>query len=89
MKRHVVVPLMSYRDVDGVWRHASSGEDIDVDPGHVADFDRVNDPQKVSTRKPKPDVKQEPSPTSRRSLKRAAAIAAGREPAPKKAAGQA
>ena len=41
-KRHVVAPLMSYRDPDGKMRHALSGEDVDVHPDHVARFDELN-----------------------------------------------
>ena len=49
MKRHIVQPLMSYKDPDGRTRHALSGEDVDVHPDHFADFDKVNDPDGVST----------------------------------------
>ena len=88
-KRHVVQGLMSYRDPEGVWRHALRGEDIDVDPEHLEAFDKVNDPDKVST--PAPPKKKgpsttEPAPDSRRTVKKQAAKAAGRSPTPKKAA---
>jgi hypothetical protein len=85
VKRHVVQPLMSYRDPDGQLRHALSGTDIDVHPDDLEAFDKVNDPDKVSTpTKAKGPATTEPSPTSRRSVKKASAKAAGRAPTPRK-----
>ena len=51
---------MSYRDVDGNWRHALKNEVIDVDPEHVDDFDKVNDPQGHRTPKKKAAKKAAP-----------------------------
>lgn len=45
VKRQVAQGLMSYRDPDGVWRHALKNENIDVHADHVDEFDRVNDPE--------------------------------------------
>jgi hypothetical protein len=83
VKRQVQQPLMSYRDTDGQWRHALSGEDVDVHPEHAADFDKLNWPDSPPPRKRGPAA-AEPSPTSRRTVKKQAAKAAGRQPTPRK-----
>ena len=41
-KREVKQVLASYRDVDGVWRHALAGASVDVDPKDLDRFDKVN-----------------------------------------------
>jgi hypothetical protein len=51
-KRHVVQPLM---------RHALSGEDVDVHPDHLDAFDKVNDPEQVSTPRTKAAPKTKPA----------------------------
>ncbi len=80
---------MSYRDPEGVWRHALRGEDIDVDPEHLEAFDKVNDPDKVSTPaspKPKGPATVEPHTDIEAKRQEKAAKAAGRTPTPRKKA---
>lgn len=84
VKRHIVQPMMSYRDPDGRMRHALSGEDVDVHPDFLEDFDAVNDPDRVSTPKARGPATTDPSPTSRRTVRKQVAKAAGREPTPRK-----
>jgi len=87
VKRQVQQGLLSYRDADGTWRHALSGENVDVDPSDLERFDKLNGPAATPKKRvPRKVVNQEPSPTSRRSVRKAAAKAAGREPTPKKTA---
>jgi len=83
-KRQIQQPLMSYRDADGVWRHGLKGEGVDVASADLARFDQLNDPEGKYTPKAKGPATTEPSPTSRRSVKKAAAKKAGRAPTPKK-----
>jgi hypothetical protein len=71
--RQVQQPLVSYRAVDGSWRHALSGENVDVDPDDVERFDRLNYGDRYRPPKQKGPATQDPSPTSRRSVKKAAA----------------
>jgi hypothetical protein len=83
-KRQVQQALVSYRDTDGVWRHALAGETVDVDPGDVDRFDKLNYGDKYKPLRKRGPATQEPSPTSRRSTKKAAAKKAGRAPTPRK-----
>jgi hypothetical protein len=41
-KREVKQQLMSYRDTDGVWRHALQGESVDVASDDLERFDEAN-----------------------------------------------
>ena len=84
-RRQVQQALLSYRDADGTWRHALAGESVDVDADDVERFDRLNLGDSYRPPKAKGPARQEPSPASRRSVKKAAAKAAGRKPTPKKA----
>jgi hypothetical protein len=84
VKRQVLEPLVSYRDADGVWRHALQGEQVDVAPDDLARFDALNFINSATPPKPKGPATTEPSPTSRRTTKKAAAKAAGRPPTPRK-----
>ena len=78
VKRQVLEPLVSYRDADGVWRQ------VDVAPDDLARFDALNFINSATPPKPKGPATTEPSPTSRRTTKKAAAKAAGRPPTPRK-----
>ena len=42
---------MSYRDPHGLLHHALQGENVDVHPDHLADFDKANDPEGTHTPK--------------------------------------
>ena len=56
-KREVQQGLLSYRDADGVWRHALGGETVDVDPKFLEEFDGLNEPdkpKKAATKKAAP-----------------------------------
>jgi hypothetical protein len=83
-KRQVQIPLMSYRDPDGAWRHALSGEDVDVDDDDIERFDKLNLGDRYHPPRKRGPATQEPSPASRRTVKREAAKAAGRAPTPRK-----
>jgi hypothetical protein len=85
VKRQVLEPLVSYRDVDGGWRHALKGEGVDVHADYLDDFDKLNEPDRPPP-KPKGPAVTEPTPDSRRETKKAEAKAAGREPTPRKSA---
>jgi hypothetical protein len=85
VKRQVKQPLMSYRDVDGTWRHALAGEVIDVASDDTGRFDPLNYGADYTPAKPKGPAAQPASPTSRRTVKKQAAKAAGRAATPKKA----
>ena len=74
-KRQVQQPLVSYRGVDGGWRHALAGEQVDVDPKDLDRFDGLNF---ANTRTPPRKKTPPPAP------KKAAAKAAGRQPTPRK-----
>ena len=77
-KRQVLEPLMSYRDVDGVWRHALKGEQVDVAADDVGRFDALNFVNSSTPPRPRGPAVQEPTEGSRRSVKKAAAKKAGR-----------
>ena len=84
VKRQVQQGLLSYRDSDGVWRHALKGEVIDVAADDTQRFDPLNFGPDYAPPKVKGPAKQEPAAGSRRSVQKAAAKAAGRQPTPKK-----
>ncbi len=86
VKRQVLEPLVSYRDADGVWRHALQGEQVDVDPDYLDEFDRLNFVNSDTPPRKRGPAVTEPSPDSRRSVKKAEAVKAGRQPTPKKRA---
>lgn len=87
VKRQVKQPMMSYREAEtGAWRHALSGEVVDVASDDTARFDPLNYGADYTPAKAKGPAKQEPSPTSRKSVRKAAAKAAGRQPTPRKKA---
>ena len=52
-KREVKQVLASYRDADGVWRHALAGETVDVDPEDLGRFDELNEPDKPKKAAPR------------------------------------
>ena len=79
-RRQVLIPLASYRDLEGRVRHALQNEQVDVGDEWLEDFDKLNG----STPKQRGPATTEPSPTSRRSTAKAEAKAAGRAPTPKK-----
>jgi hypothetical protein len=85
MRRQVQQGLLSYRDTDGVWRHALKGESVDVAADDLERFDQLNFGPDY-TPKVKGPATTEPSPTSRRSVKKAAAKKAGRAATPRKKA---
>lgn len=72
VRRQIQQPMMSFRDVDGVWRHALKGESVDVAADDLQRFDPLNFGPDYTPKKRGP-AKTEPTPTSRRSTKRAAA----------------
>ena len=77
-KRQVQQGLLSYRDTAHVWRHALSGENVDVDPEDLERFDKLNDPEgEHAPKRPKGPATTEPKPDSRRTVKKQAAKAAG------------
>ena len=82
-RRQVEQALVSYRDADGTWRHALKGEGIDVDPNDLERFDRLNLGDYYKPPRPKGPATTDPSPTSRRSVKKAAAKTAGRAATPR------
>ena len=83
VKRQVLEPLVSYRDADGVWRHALQGEQVDVDPDYLDEFDRLNFVNSDTPPRKRGPAVTEPSPDSRRSVKKAEAVKAGRQPTPR------
>lgn len=74
--RQVQQPLVSYRGVDGAWRHALSGEQVDVDPKDLDRFDKLNFANSST-----PPRKKTPPPAPK---KKAAAQKAVRQPTPRK-----
>lgn len=85
-KRQVLEPLVSYRDVHGVWRHALKNEVVDVHADYLEEFDALNFANSATPPRPRGPATTEPTPDSRRETKKAEAIKAGREPTPKKRA---
>ena len=85
-KREVQQGLLSYRDAEGVWRHALAGTEVDVDPKFLEEFDRLNFVNSDTPPRKRGPAVTEPSPDSRRSVKKAEAVKAGRQPTPKKRA---
>ena len=85
-KRQVLEGLLSYRDTDGVWRHALRGETVDVHADYLEEFDALNYANSDTPPRKRGPATTEPTPDSRRETKKAAAKAAGRKPTPRKRA---
>ena len=66
VKRQVQQGLASYRDVDGVWRHALAGESVDVASDDLQRFDQLN-------AAPDYTPKEEPEPVKKTTAKKTAA----------------
>jgi hypothetical protein len=65
--REVLQGIMSYRDVDGRWRHALQGASVDVDPKDLPRFDAANGtvPAKKAPAKKAAEARK-PTPRTRR-----------------------
>ena len=64
-RREVRQAMLSYRDIEGVWLHALKGEGISVHPDYLAEFDRLNDPDRP------PPKQKGPATTWRSALSKA------------------